>query len=88
MGGEGGSGTVFRLTIEPAFLSVELSVNTLTLSWSTQAGAKYELQSNSDLSSSNWKSLGSSVTAKGATLQWQDFITNAAQRFYRLMLVL
>jgi uncharacterized repeat protein (TIGR03803 family) len=87
MGGEGGSGTVFRLTIEPAFLSMEISANALTLTWSAEAGAKYQLQANSDLSSSNWTSLGSPVTAMGTTLQRQDSITNAAQRFYRLMLV-
>jgi uncharacterized repeat protein (TIGR03803 family) len=85
MGGEGASGTIFRLTIEPDFLSAELSTNVLTLTWSTEAGTRYQLQANSDLSTSNWTNLGL-ITATGATLQSQDSITNAAQRFYRLML--
>jgi uncharacterized repeat protein (TIGR03803 family) len=86
MGGEGASGTIFRLTIEPDFLSAELSANVLTLTWSTEAGTKYQLQANSDLNASNWTNLGI-MTATGATLQSQDSITNAAQRFFRLMLV-
>lgn len=86
-GGEGASGTVFRLIIEPAFLGANLSANELTLTWSTEAGATYQLEANSDLSSNEWLSLGSPVTATGATIQDQDSITNAAQRFYRLMLV-
>lgn len=86
MGGEGASGTIFRLTIEPDFLSAELSANMLTLTWSTVPGTMYQLQANSDLNTSNWTNLGL-ITATGATLQSQDSVTNAAQRFYRLMLV-
>jgi hypothetical protein len=56
------------------------------ITWSKEAGARYQLQYTSDLSSSNWTSLGSSVTATGATLSTTDSLTNAPQRFYRLAL--
>jgi uncharacterized repeat protein (TIGR03803 family) len=83
-GGSGGSGTIFRLTLVPEFQAVTLANNTLNLTWSTEPGATYQLQYNSDLSSGNWINLGSAVTAIGATLSTTDSVTNAPQRFYRL----
>ena len=71
-----GAGTVFRLTIVPEFQAVTLTNNTLNLTWSTETGARYQLQYNSDLSSSNWINLGSPVTATGATLSTTDSLTN------------
>jgi uncharacterized repeat protein (TIGR03803 family) len=80
-------GTVFRLTIVPEFQAVTLVTNnTLSLTWSTEAGGMYQLQCSSDLSSSNWIKLGSAVTATGATLSTTDSITNGPKRFYRLVL--
>jgi hypothetical protein len=79
-------GTVFRLTIVPEFQALSLTNNTLNLTWSTEAGGLYQLQYNSDLSSSNWSNLGSAVTATGATLSTTDSLTNGPQRFYRLVL--
>ena len=49
-------------------------------------GARYQLQYGFDLSSGNWTSLGSPFTATGATLNATDSVTNAPQRFYRLVL--
>jgi uncharacterized repeat protein (TIGR03803 family) len=57
-GGAGGAGTVFRLTIVPEFQAMTLSNGTLSLTWSTEAGGTYQLQYNSDLSSSTWTNLG------------------------------
>jgi hypothetical protein len=70
----------------PEFLAVTLTNNTLTLTWSTEAGGTYQLQCNSDLSSSNWINLGSASTATRATLSTTDSVTNGPQRFYRLAL--
>ena len=47
-GGQGNSGTVFRLTIAPEFQAMTLTNGTLTLTWSTEAGGTYQLQYNSD----------------------------------------
>jgi len=86
IGGVGGAGTVFRLTIVPEFQAVALTSGTLNLTWSTEAGGTYQLQYNSDLSSSNWSNLNSPFTATGATLSITDSVTNGPQRFYRLVL--
>jgi len=85
-GGLVGGGTVFRLTIVPEFQAVTLTNATLNLTWSTEAGGTYQLQYNSDLSSTNWINLGSPFTATGPTLSTTDSLTNALQRFYRLVL--
>ena len=82
-----GVGTVFRLTIVPEFQQVTLSNNTLSLTWSTEAGGTYQLQYTSELSSGNWSNLGSAITATGATLNTTDSLTNGPQRFYRLALL-
>jgi uncharacterized repeat protein (TIGR03803 family) len=86
-GGPGGAGTVFRLTIVPEFQAVTLTNRTLSLTWSTEAGGTYQLQWSADLSSSNWTNLRGPVTAAGATLITTDSVTNAPQRFYRLVLL-
>jgi uncharacterized repeat protein (TIGR03803 family) len=86
-GGVGGAGTVFRLTIVPAFRAVTLTNSTLSLTWSTEAGGGYQLQYNSDLSSGNWTNLGSPFTATGATLNATNSVTTSPQRFYRLVLL-
>jgi uncharacterized repeat protein (TIGR03803 family) len=85
-GGQGGARTVFRLTIVPEFQAVTLTNGWLNLTWSTEAGGTYQLQYNSDLSSSNWINLSSPFTATGATLSTTDSLTNGPQRFYRLVL--
>ena len=75
-----------RLTIVPEFQAVALTNNTLSLTWSTEAGGTYQLQYNSDLTSSNWINLGPPIAATGATLDTPESVTNGPQRFYRLML--
>ena len=85
-GGQGGAGTVFRLTIVPEFQAVTLTNGTLSLTWSTEAGGRYQLRWNADLSSSNWTNPRGPVTAAGATFSVTDSVTNAPQRFYRLVL--
>jgi uncharacterized repeat protein (TIGR03803 family) len=85
-GGQGGAGTIFRLTIVPEFQAATLTNSMLSLTWSTERGGVYRLQCNSDLSSSNWISLGSPFTATAATLSTTDIITNGPERFYRLVL--
>jgi hypothetical protein len=44
-GGTDGAATIFRLTIVPKFQAVTLANNTLSLTWSTEAGGTYQLQS-------------------------------------------
>jgi len=87
-GGQGNAGTVFRLSIAPSppvFQVVILTSGTLSLTWSTEAGGRYQLQYNSDLSLTNWANLGSPVTAAGATLSATDSTINDPHRFYRVV---
>jgi hypothetical protein len=74
------------LTILPEFQAAILTDNKLSLSWSAESGASYQLQFNSDLSSSNWTNLGDPAIATGSTLILMDSVTNVSQRFYRLAL--
>jgi uncharacterized repeat protein (TIGR03803 family) len=89
-GGAWGAGTVFRLSVgpaAPAFQTVTLTNGTLSLTWSTAAGERYQLQYTSDVSSSNWTDLGSAVTATGATLRVTNSVANGPRRFYRVALL-
>jgi len=58
----------------------------MTLTWMTKAGASYQLQYNSGLSSTNWINLGSVRIATGATLSTTDSVTTNVKRFYRVVL--
>jgi hypothetical protein len=53
----------------------------------TAAEGRYQLQYNSDLSSSNWTNLDSPVTAAEATLNATNSTTTSPQRFDRLRLL-
>ena len=72
----------------PVFQGVNLTQGTLELTWSTEAGASYQLQYNSDLTSPNWTSLGGPLTATGPTLSATDYATNGPARFHRAVLLL
>jgi uncharacterized repeat protein (TIGR03803 family) len=86
-GGAGSAGTVFRITVAPAFKALTVTNRTLNLTWSTEPASRYQLQYNSDLSPANWINLGSPVTATGATLSAADPIANNSRRFYRVVLL-
>jgi uncharacterized repeat protein (TIGR03803 family) len=88
-GGQGGGGTVFRLTVAsaaPVLQVVTLTNTMVSLTWTTEAGGVYQLQFNSDLSSTNWTNLGGAGTAAGAMLSATDSVTNGPRRFYRVVL--
>jgi hypothetical protein len=74
------------MTIVPEFQGMTLTNGELGLTWSTEAGGRYQLQYNSDLSSANWTNLGSPVTATAAAVSTTDSVTNSARRFYRVVL--
>jgi uncharacterized repeat protein (TIGR03803 family) len=91
-GGQGGAGTVFRLTIVPAapvILAMTITNGILTLSWSTEPGGIYQVQyknHDSDLSSPNWNNLGGTLIAPGTTLSTSDptIAGEPLLRFYRV----
>lgn len=49
-------------------------------------GQKYQLQSNTNLNSTNWLNLGSSATASTISVSASDSMNNS-QCYYRIMLL-
>jgi hypothetical protein len=71
----------------PVITSINLTNDTVIITWSSAAGTTYRLQSNDDLNSTNWNDVPPDVTATGpATLQ-PDGLGGASQRFYRVLLL-
>jgi hypothetical protein len=71
----------------PAFRTVERTSDqgsdSILFTWSAVPGLRYQLQSTSDLSSTNWVNLGSYI-ATGATIQAEDMLQDG-HSFYRLL---
>ena len=89
-GGLSGHGTVFRLNIKvspPALQAALQTSGTLRLAWNTELGRVYQLQSKPKLSSTNWVSVGSSITAAAETTATSVLIGSNAQQFYRVVLL-
>jgi len=66
----------------PEFQAVTLTSGMLGLTWTIEVGGTYQLQYNSDLSSSNGTSLGSPITATGATFSTNDSRTNGTATLF------
>jgi hypothetical protein len=71
----------------PAFVSVARSGNTINLVWTAVSGSSYQLLDSTNLSSSVWSTLGSSITASSSTASYADTIGPSQQRFYRVELL-
>jgi uncharacterized repeat protein (TIGR03803 family) len=88
-GGPGGGGTIFRVTLNnssaPKILAETKAGNTLTLTWSAVAGKSYQLQSLTNLATTNWINLGAVIPATNATATASDTIGSPGPRkFYRV----
>ena len=70
--------------IPPKILSVQHNATGITLTWRTQAGQTYEVQSCDDLSQAVWSSVRSLV-AGGWTLTTTESTGHSPQRFYRIV---
>jgi hypothetical protein len=68
----------------PAFQSVLLTNNVITLTWTTSASQQYKIQYKTALTQAGWNDLGSPITATGATTSTTDSLTNS-QRYYRVV---
>jgi hypothetical protein len=69
----------------PKIISAAKSGNTITLTWTSQAGLTYQLQYRPTITQA-WVNLGSPITATGTTTSASDTI-GASQRFYRVVVV-
>jgi uncharacterized repeat protein (TIGR03803 family) len=85
-GGTYNHGTVFRLSVPlpPVLQTPSQSSDVMNLRWTSVAGQSYQLQYNTDLSSTNWNDLGSVVLATNGVMSAFDLIGSDLQRFYRV----
>lgn len=92
-GGASNFGVVFRLSLgspaptAPVFQSFTQSGGILTMTWSAVAGLTYQIQSNTNLNTTNWIGIGSSVVATNALMTTIDAIGSVSHRFYRAVLL-
>jgi uncharacterized repeat protein (TIGR03803 family) len=89
-GGAGGNGTLFELILAdpaPVLLSVKLTNNAVTLSWSAVAGRNYQLQSNGDLRQNAWSNVRLPVAATNSIVVAIDPSAVVARRFYRVVMM-
>jgi uncharacterized repeat protein (TIGR03803 family) len=78
---------VLTVLFPPAFQTATKSNNSFALSWTAAQGQRYQLQYKTNLNSTNWFNLGSSITATGSTVTASDLIGSNPQRFYRVILL-
>jgi hypothetical protein len=81
-----GTAAVTVTPVAPMLGAKNQGHGTILLSWSAQAGLSYQVQYLTNLSSTNWQNLGSSLTASNSSLTTSDGITNS-DRFYRVQVV-
>ena len=65
--------------------SVTVSNGVATVTWTSQDGKTYRLLYKDNLTAANWSVVPGDVTITGARGSKTDFLGNAAQRFYRVM---
>jgi hypothetical protein len=61
--------------------------SSLTLGWVSEAGQRYQLEFNNDLSTGTWTPLGNHVVGSGAQVSLIVDTTHSPARFYRLRVV-
>ena len=71
----------------PVFHAIKQSNGLVTFSWSASPGQTHQLQYNSDLSPTNWHSLGNPMRATNGTISARDTLGPDQQRFYRVVLL-
>ncbi len=80
-------GTLTILAPVPAaFQTAVFSGNAISFTWTATVGVAYQVQYNSNLTTTNWTNLGGFIVATNALLNLTDAITNS-ERFYRVLLV-
>jgi hypothetical protein len=74
------------VAVPPILLRASLSNNSLLLSWNSQPGVIYRVQSSSEVNDTTWTELSGPLTATGPVIIWQDQAIDAAPRkFYRVV---
>jgi len=71
----------------PVILSLGLTNNVAAVTWSSAANLIYQLQSNTNLSGTNWVNVPPQVAASGPTITQTNATGNAPHQFYRVSLL-
>ena len=74
-------------TNPPVITNINLTNNTVTITWLSSAGATYRLQYNDTLTDTNWQDVAPDVTATGGTASQTNMPGGATRRFYRVSLI-
>jgi hypothetical protein len=72
--------------VPPVMQSVSSSGSTITFTWSTTPGSRYQVEFITDLTQTNWISLGSPIRATNFSWTASETMTNS-QGFYRVELL-
>jgi hypothetical protein len=70
----------------PVFQSLNITTNTVHLTWSSMNGVGYQLQYKTNLTQTGWVNLGNPIRSTGSTVTATDAPGADPQRFYRLIL--
>jgi hypothetical protein len=71
----------------PVILDLSLTNGTVTIHWTAVAAKSYRLEYKDNFEDANWNAAGSNITANQGTAVTTDNVGDAAQRFYRVVLL-
>ncbi len=89
-GGAKGDGVVFKINLfstAPCLTSISRSAGTIGFNWSGLPGRSFQAQFATNLTQTNWSSLGAPVTATNGFGSQTDSAPGLTQRFYRVYLI-
>jgi len=89
-GGAYGEGVVFKinaLSTAPVMTSITLSDGTVGITWSGLPGRLFQAQYTTNLTQTNWISLGGPVAATNGVASQTDITPGPTQRYYRAYLM-
>ena len=69
----------------PIIQSVDLSADSVTITWRAIVGKNYQLQYKSDLAEASWNAVSGDVGASGDSAAKVDVMSSIGQRFYRVV---
>jgi len=87
IGGANGYGTIFKMSLQPAFQSILPANGLIKLSWSAIPNKTYQLSYKTNLATPNWQNLGSPILATNGIMSSADIPVADLQRFYRVQLL-
>jgi len=71
----------------PVILSIGLTNQAVVITWSSYAGASYQLQSVTNLLNAVWNPVAANVTAAGSTASQTNLVGNLSRQFYRVIVL-